>query len=113
MVNLIARRADVADTLVLVLRATGTTEDLEDVEDREVDESTLARVVHLRALDDNCVRREIDTPGERGRAAQDLQVGNDQDRHRRREWGMRCTLVTLFSNIRSEMLRSERSMPAW
>lgn len=114
MVDLVVRRADVADTLVLVLRATGATEDLEDVEDAQVDEGTLARVVDLRALDDDGIGGQVDTPCERCGTAEDLAgrqssapvAGIEHPRIER-------TLVTFASNMRSEMLRSDRSMPAW
>ena len=79
MVELVARRADVADALVLVLRATGASEDLEDVEDAQVDKGALAGVVHLRALDDDGVGGQVDAPREGGRAAQDLDEQEEED----------------------------------
>lgn len=46
---------------------------LQDVENREVDELTNARVVHLRSLDDNRMGGQVDTPRKSRRAAEDLQ----------------------------------------
>lgn len=34
----------------------------------------LLRIIDLCALDDDCVRRQVDTPGQRGSCAEDLQV---------------------------------------
>mmetsp|Transcript_6096 Transcript_6096/g.18586 ORF Transcript_6096/g.18586 Transcript_6096/m.18586 type:complete len:495 (+) Transcript_6096:2793-4277(+) len=51
------------------LRATGTTKDLEHVEHAQLDKAALRRVVEPCALDDDCVRWQVHTPGQRGRAA--------------------------------------------
>lgn len=72
MVKLVLRGTDVSDTLSLVAWTTGTTKDLENIEDREVDKGTLTRIVHVGALDDDGVRWQIDTPRQSGRTAEDL-----------------------------------------
>lgn len=72
VIDLVARRTDITDSLILVLRSTGTTEDLKDVQDAQIDESTLSAVVDLRSLDDDGVGGQVDTPGESGGTAEDL-----------------------------------------
>ena len=56
----------------VVLRSAGAAEDLEDVEDADVDESAPFGIVDLRALDDDAVGWEVDTPCQGGRATQHL-----------------------------------------
>lgn len=46
---------------------------LEDVQRSQLGPAPLLRAVHLRALDDHRVRRQVHTPGQRGRGHQDLQ----------------------------------------
>lgn len=72
MIDLVVRGADVADTLILILRTSGSTKDLQDVEDAEVDEGTFAGIVHLRSLDHDGVRGQVDTPSERRSTAENL-----------------------------------------
>ena len=53
------------------LGAASAAKDLLDVEHADLHEPTLLGVVELRALDDDGPSREVNSPGERGRAAQD------------------------------------------
>lgn len=52
--------------------STCSTKDLQHVENGEVDESTLAGVIHVGPLDDDRVCRQVDTPSKRCSTAQDL-----------------------------------------
>lgn len=51
--------------------------DLQDVQDREIDELTDARVVHLGALDDDGVGGQVDSPSERRRTAEYLSTATE------------------------------------
>lgn len=51
---------------------------LEDVQRSQLGPAPLLGAVHLRALDDHRVRRQVHTPGQRGRGHQDLQENWDQ-----------------------------------
>lgn len=72
MIDLVVGRANVTDTLILVLRSTSTSEDLQNVENAEIDKGTFARVVHLRAFDNDGVGGQVDTPGKSRGTAEDL-----------------------------------------
>lgn len=56
-----------------VLRPARAPEDLHHVEHAQIGEPALVRVVHLSALDHDRVGGQVDAPGERGRAHQDLE----------------------------------------
>lgn len=82
VVEFVVCRANVSDTLTLVLRTTcgaredqrgsqiqgagltGSSKDLEDVEDTEVDKRSLPTVVNLSSLDDDGVGGQVDSPSE-------------------------------------------------
>ncbi|KAF7566709.1 activating signal cointegrator 1 complex protein [Pyrenophora tritici-repentis] len=57
-------RTDKSDTTVLELRSTGTTKDLENIQDTKISELTLLGIVDLGTLDENCGGRQVDTPSE-------------------------------------------------
>lgn len=77
VLELILRCADIALTTSLVSGSTRTTEDLsvslghaslclkthlQDIEHGQVHERPSTTVVHLCALDNDCMRRQVDTP---------------------------------------------------
>ena len=57
-----------------LLRTTSTSEHLQNVLRRKFNPAALLRVVDLRALDDDGVRGQVDTPRERRRTDEDLQM---------------------------------------
>lgn len=69
VVELVLGSTDVTLPRCLVARPTSSTKDLQHVQHGQVLESALATVVHLGALNDDRVRRQIDTPSECGGAA--------------------------------------------
>ena len=72
MMEFVVCRADEANTGVLELRTTGTTEDLHDVENAEIHKFTLLWVVQLGSFNDNRGGRQVDTPSESGGTSEDL-----------------------------------------
>ncbi len=70
MGQLVVGGANHADTDVFKLWTTSATKDLQHVEDAEVDKLAVLGAVHLRSLDDNRSRGQVDTPGESGRTAE-------------------------------------------
>mmetsp|Transcript_17274 Transcript_17274/g.51907 ORF Transcript_17274/g.51907 Transcript_17274/m.51907 type:complete len:204 (-) Transcript_17274:1316-1927(-) len=66
------RRHDDALAALLKLRAARTSKDLLHVEHAQVGEGATLGVIHLCALDDHGVGRQVHTPGQRCRAHQDL-----------------------------------------
>mmetsp|Transcript_1476 Transcript_1476/g.4618 ORF Transcript_1476/g.4618 Transcript_1476/m.4618 type:complete len:419 (+) Transcript_1476:3107-4363(+) len=65
---------DDALALAVVLRAAGAAHHLADVQRAQLHPAALLGAVHLCALDDDRVRGQVHTPGERGRAHQHLDV---------------------------------------
>lgn len=90
MIHLVVCRADVSDTATFHSGASSATEDLQNIQDREVGESTLGAIVYLSPLDNDCGRSkddkqqksdghtgvcgQIDTPCQGRGAAEDLTV---------------------------------------
>jgi len=73
VVGQLVRRGDDASLALRVeLRAARSAEDLKHVQHGQVHETAGLGVVHVGALDDDGVRREVDAPGQRGRAAEHL-----------------------------------------
>ena len=90
MIEFVGGRANVSDSLTLVLRSTchhttsgesirkegnrrtSSTENLEDIENSEIDKHSFPTVVDLRTLDDDGVGGKIDSPGERSSTAENL-----------------------------------------
>ena len=64
MLELVLSRQYHTDTSILELWSTGTTEDLQDIQDTQVDELTSFSTVKLGAFDDDCVGWQVDTPSE-------------------------------------------------
>ena len=63
--DLVVRSDDDAFARGVVLRPAGASKDLHDVQDAEVDKRTALCIVQLRALDDDRVRGQVDTPRQR------------------------------------------------
>ena len=62
MVQLIMSSANKANTRVLELGTTSTTEDLQHIENTQIHKFTFLWVVQLCTLDDNCCGGKVDTP---------------------------------------------------
>ncbi|KAI6751325.1 hypothetical protein HG531_006021 [Fusarium graminearum] len=65
--------ANHANTCILELRTTGTTEDLQHIQDTQVDKLTILGAINLSSLDNNCCSGQVDTPGKGGGTTEDLQ----------------------------------------
>jgi len=61
-------------SLSIILRSTSTTEDLLHIENTNILERALRRIINFGPLDDYPVRGQVHTPGERGRGAEDFDV---------------------------------------
>lgn len=70
MAELVVRRDDRAEANPIELGATRTAEDLQHVQNAQIHEGRLLRIVDLRALDDHRVRRQVHAPRQGRRATQ-------------------------------------------
>ena len=68
--QLLTRRANVADTHILVLRAASSTKDLQYVQNSKIDHFSLLSIVHVRAFNDNRIGRQVHTPCQSRRTTQ-------------------------------------------
>src|SRR4051812_14830108 len=64
MLEFILRSTNVSNTTVLKLRTTGTSEDLKNIKNTQVNEFAGFGAVKLRSFDDDCGSRQVDTPSQ-------------------------------------------------